>query len=73
MPRLIAPAQRLSRSHSTVPVLQSSVLETTRNLCMLVSNLGSGAQNAAGLQAAGLIGCQIVDIVEVRQLVRLPG
>ncbi|KZP07302.1 TPR-like protein [Athelia psychrophila] len=58
--------QRVSRSPSPAPkISQSSVLETTRNLCELVSNLGSGALNVPGLQAAGLIGCQIIDILQI--------
>ncbi|KZP20446.1 TPR-like protein [Athelia psychrophila] len=56
--------QWLSRSPSPASIPQSSVLETTRNVCTLVSNLGSGALNVPGLQAAGLIGCQIIDIVQ---------
>ncbi|KZP29446.1 hypothetical protein FIBSPDRAFT_1038827 [Athelia psychrophila] len=57
--------QRVSRSPSPAPkISQSSVLETTRTVCTLVSNLGSGALNVPGLQAAGLIGCQIIDIIQ---------
>ncbi|KZP20449.1 hypothetical protein FIBSPDRAFT_861720 [Athelia psychrophila] len=49
--------QWLSRSPSPAVISQSSVLETTLNVCNLVANLGSGGVNVPGLQAAGLIGC----------------
>ncbi|KZP29400.1 hypothetical protein FIBSPDRAFT_192660 [Athelia psychrophila] len=52
------------RSPSPTSIPSSSVLETTRSICVLVSNLGSGALNVPGLQAAGLIGCQIIDIIQ---------
>lgn len=51
-------------------ISQSSVLETMKNVCMLVANLGSGVLNVPGLQAAGLIGYQIIDIVQVSPLAR---
>ncbi|KZP29403.1 TPR-like protein [Athelia psychrophila] len=53
-----------SRSPSPASIPSSTVLETSRNICILVSNLGSGGLNVPGLQAAGLIGCQIIDIIQ---------
>ncbi|KAF7978278.1 hypothetical protein HWV62_1124 [Athelia sp. TMB] len=58
-----SPAQS-TQPHSPAQSSQSPVLETARNVCVLVSNLGSGALNVPGLQAAGQIGCQIIDIVQ---------
>lgn len=45
---------------------QSIALDTAKTICQLASNLGSGALNVPGLQAAGSIGVQIIDIVKVR-------
>ena len=47
---------------------QSPALDNARNIFQLVSNLGTGALSVPGLQAAGLIGVQIVDIVKVRAI-----
>lgn len=44
---------------------QSSVLDNARNVCLLVSNLGSGALGVPGLQAAGHIALQIIDLIKV--------
>ena len=44
---------------------QSPALDNARIIFQLASNLGSGNLNVPGLQAAGLIGVQIVDAVKV--------
>jgi hypothetical protein len=47
---------------------RSPALDHARTVCQLLSNLGSGAINVPGLQAAGQIGMQIIDIIKVSQL-----
>ena len=47
---------------------QSPALDNARTVCQLLSNLGSGAINVPGLQAAGQVGMQIIDIIKVSQL-----
>jgi hypothetical protein len=44
---------------------RSPALDNARTVCQLLSNLGSGAINVPGLQAAGQVGMQIIDIVKV--------
>jgi hypothetical protein len=46
----------------------SPALDNARTVCQLLSNLGSGAINVPGLQAAGQVGMQIIDIIKVSQL-----
>jgi len=40
-------------------------LDNARTVCQLLSNLGSGGISVPGLQAAGLVAVQIIDIVKV--------
>jgi hypothetical protein len=47
---------------------QSPALDYARTVCQLLSNLGSGAINVPGLQAAGQVGMQIIDIIKVSPL-----
>ena len=47
---------------------QSPALDYARTVCQLLSNLGSGAINVPGLQAAGQVGMQIIDIIKVSRL-----
>jgi len=42
---------------------ESLALDNARTVFMLVSNLGSGSLNVPGLQAAGQLGIQIIDII----------
>lgn len=58
-----AQAQHLA----SASIAEFPALEVTRQICVLVSNLGSGALNVPGLQAVGQIGCQIVDTIQVSQ------
>ena len=44
---------------------KSPALDNAKMIFQLASNLGSGALNVPGLQAAGLIGVQIIDAVKV--------
>jgi len=44
---------------------QSPALDNARAVLQLLSNLGSGAINVPGLQAAGKVGVQIIDIIKV--------
>ena len=44
---------------------QSPALDNARMIFQLASNIGSGGLNVPGLQAAGLIGVQIIDAVKV--------
>lgn len=53
------PAGSLKKNDTT------PVLDNARNICQLAANSGSGDANVPGLQAAGLIAVQIVDIVKV--------
>jgi len=46
------------------PDWQSPALDYARTVCQLLSNLGSGAINVPGLQAAGQVGMQIIDIIK---------
>jgi hypothetical protein len=43
----------------------SPTLDNARTVCQLLSNLGSGGINVPGLQAAGLVAVQIIDIIKV--------
>ena len=43
-------------------------LDNARTVCQLLSNLGSGGISVPGLQAAGLVAVQIIDIVKVGKL-----
>ena len=45
---------------------QTPVLNNARNVFTLLSNIGSGGINVPGLQAAGQIGIQIIDLVKVQ-------
>ncbi|KIM86429.1 hypothetical protein PILCRDRAFT_4924, partial [Piloderma croceum F 1598] len=42
---------------------RSPALDNARTVCQLLSSLGSGAINVPGLQAAGQVGMQIIDII----------
>ncbi|KIM83174.1 hypothetical protein PILCRDRAFT_7143 [Piloderma croceum F 1598] len=53
-----------SKSNEKKPDLYSPALDNARTVCQLLSNLGSGAINVPGLQAAGKVGMQIIDIVK---------
>ena len=44
---------------------QSPALDNAKMVFQLASNLGSGGLNVPGLQAAGLIGVQIIDAIKV--------
>ena len=44
---------------------QSPALDNAKMIFQLASNLGSGGLNVPGLQAAGLIGVQIIDAIKV--------
>ncbi|KAF7978282.1 hypothetical protein HWV62_1132 [Athelia sp. TMB] len=69
-------ARVFSRSPSPAPSAQSNqpqsppqsagfpVLETARNICSILSSLGSGGLNVPGLQAVGDIGCKIIDLAQ---------
>jgi hypothetical protein len=46
----------------------SPALDNARTVCQLLSNLGSGGINVPGLQAAGLVAVQIIDIIKVGKL-----
>ena len=46
----------------------SPALDNARTVCQLLSNLGSGGINVPGLQAAGLVAVQIIDIIKVVRL-----
>jgi hypothetical protein len=46
----------------------SPALDNARTVCQLLSNLGSGGINIPGLQAAGLVAVQIIDIIKVGKL-----
>ena len=59
----IAPSDRNNR-----PNWQSPVLDNARTACQLIANLGSGAVGIPGLQTAGQIAIQIIDIIKVRLL-----
>jgi hypothetical protein len=67
--RLVALKARISpssRSKSeTRPNWQSPVLDNARTACQLLANLGSGAVGIPGLQTAGQIAIQIIDIIKV--------
>ena len=47
---------------------ESLALDNARTVFLLVSNLGSGSLNVPGLQAAGQLGIQIIDIIKVVRL-----
>ena len=67
--RLVALKARISPSNrnksGTRPDWQSPVLDNARTACQLLANLGSGALGIPGLQAAGQIAIQIIDIIKV--------
>ena len=67
--RLVALKARISpidrNKSETRPDWQSPVLDNARTACQLLANLGSGALAIPGLQAAGQIAIQIIDIVKV--------
>jgi hypothetical protein len=67
--RLLALKTRIftndGKKNERQPDLYSPALDNARTVCQLLSNLGSGAINVPGLQAAGQIGVQIIDIVKV--------
>jgi hypothetical protein len=46
----------------------SPALDNARTICQLLSNIGSGGINVPGLQAAGLVAVQIIDIIKVGKL-----
>jgi hypothetical protein len=46
----------------------SPALDNARTVCQLLSNIGSGGINVPGLQAAGLVAVQIIDIIKVGKL-----
>ena len=66
--------RRSSASHNTLSNelardCQSPALDNAKMIFQLASNLGSGALNVPGLQAAGLIGIQIIDAIKVSIIV----
>ena len=48
---------------------QSPALDNAKMIFQLASNLGSGGLNVPGLQAAGLVGVQIIDAIKVSIIV----
>jgi hypothetical protein len=46
----------------------SPALDNARTICQLLSNIGSGPITVPGLQAAGLVAVQIIDIIKVGKL-----
>ncbi|KIM72963.1 hypothetical protein PILCRDRAFT_15657 [Piloderma croceum F 1598] len=46
------------------PDRQSPALNSARTVFLLTSNLGNGSFNVPGLQAAGQLGIQIIDIIK---------
>ena len=67
--RLVALKARISPSNRNKrPNWQSPVLDNARTACQLIANLGSGAVGIPGLQTAGQIAIQIIDIIKVRLL-----
>jgi hypothetical protein len=63
----ISPSGR-KESDSKQESLSSPALDNARTVCQLLSNLGSGGISVPGLQAAGLVAVQIIDIIKVRKL-----
>ena len=67
--RLVALKTRISPSNRNKsemrPNWQSPVLDNARTACQLLANLGSGAVGIPGLQTAGQIAIQIIDIIKV--------
>ena len=67
--RLVALKARISPSNrkksETRHNWQSPVLDNARTACQLLANLGSGAVGIPGLQTAGQIAIQIIDIIKV--------
>ncbi|KIM87277.1 hypothetical protein PILCRDRAFT_814765 [Piloderma croceum F 1598] len=65
---LFALKSRITPSHrkknETRQNWSSPALDNARTVCQLLSNLGSGGINVPGLQAAGLIAVQIIDIIK---------
>ena len=48
---------------------QSPALDNAKMIFQLASNIGSGCLNVPGLQAAGLVGVQIIDVIKVSIIV----
>ena len=48
---------------------QSPALDNAKIIFQLASNVGSGGLNVPGLQAAGIIGVQIIDAIKVSIIV----
>ena len=64
--RLVALKARISPNDRNKRLnWQSPVLYNARTACQLLANLGSGAVGIPGLQAAGQVAIQIIDIVKV--------
>jgi hypothetical protein len=66
--QLLALKSRVSSSNRKKRDRLSPVLDKARTVCQLLSNLGSGGINVPGLQAAGLVAVQIIDIIKVWKL-----
>lgn len=45
-----------------------SALDNAKTVFQLVENIGKGALNIPGLQTAGAIGAQIIDIIKVHRI-----
>ena len=66
--QLLALKSRVSSSNRKKRDRLSPALDKARTVCQLLSNLGSGGINVPGLQAAGLVAVQIIDIIKVGTL-----
>lgn len=55
-------------NHSERDGSSAPILDAARQICQLAANLGSGGLSVPGLQAAGLLGMQIIDIVKVSEI-----
>ena len=66
--QLLALKSRVSSSNRKKRDRLSPALDKARTVCQLLSNLGSGGINVPGLQAAGLVAVQIIDIIKVGKL-----
>ena len=71
--RLVALKAYVSRNDrdksETRPDWQSPALDNARVACQLLANLGSGVLvGVPGLQAAGQVAIQIIDIIKVRTM-----
>jgi len=62
------PLQKIPTNSEGKQDRQSQALNNARAVFQLISNLGSGGVNVPGLQAAGQIGIQIIDLVKVGKL-----